>query len=217
MAPVVRPGAREGGLRCARKYSSYTSVSSRDLHPLIDLCHRRWTIPLVAELERTGGERFAVLGARLGVARETLKRALDAAIELGLVERNPGYGHPLRPEYLLAKHGLRIAAACRVVVDTAGAARADLIGRKWSLPVLAAVADGAGRYSEIDAALEPASPRALTQALDDLVGAGCLHRDLIDERPPRPRYRLTRSSRRLADAARALADAASASAPRRRA
>lgn len=163
----------------------------------------------MARLGRTGGERFAVLALDLGVARQTLRRALDAAIDLGLVTPNPGTGHPLRPEYLLTGAGRHLAVACRSTVQAAGPAR-PLIGRKWTLPVLVAVAGGAERFSEIEAALAGATPRALAKALDDLVDAGLLDRDLMDERPPRPRYRVARTTRRLARAAISLAVAASA-------
>ena len=41
------------------------------------------------------------LQRRLDVTRDSLRRALDALIALGYVRRNEGYGHPLRPEYLI--------------------------------------------------------------------------------------------------------------------
>lgn len=201
------------GWRVEQKYISYTSVSTRSStsapEALVPLCHHRWTIPLVARLGRTGGERFAVLGHDLGVARQTLRRALDAAVDLGLVTPNPGYGHPLRPEYLLTERGRHLASGCRATVDAAAAA-SIAIDRKWTLPVLVAVFAGAARFSEVEAALPSATPRALAQALDDGVDAGLLERELLDERPPRPTYRVTRPTRRLARAASRLAAAASA-------
>mgnify|MGYP006282114849 CR=1 FL=1 len=159
---------------------------------------------------RTGGARFAVLAHELGVARQTLRRALDAAIERGLVEANPGYGHPLRPEYVLTDEGRRLAPACRAVVGASRRSAPDLAGRKWTLPVLAAVHGGAHRFSEIEDALDDATPRALAMSLDELEEAGLLVRTLVDGRPPRPRYRVSRSARRLAIAAARLAADASA-------
>src|SRR5215213_11761735 len=77
---------------------------------LIALFHHRWAPPALAELARRDGVRFVELQNRLGVGRESLRRALDALLELGYARRNPGYGHPLRPEYLVTEPG---AAAVR--------------------------------------------------------------------------------------------------------
>ena len=172
---------------------------------LVPLCHNRWTIPLVARLGRNGGGRFAVLGQDLGVARQTLRRALDAGIDLGLVMPNPGYGHPLRPEYLLTEGGHRIARAAQGVIRALPEANAELTGRKWTLPVLVAVGGGAERFSEVEAVLPQATPRALAKTLDDLTEAAWLVRDVWDERPPRACYRIAPVARRLTRAATKLA------------
>lgn len=190
-------------LRGTQNDSKYTFVSSQPFEPLVSLCHHRWIVPVVASIGP--GRRFAVLQRDLGVARETLRRALDACLDRGLVQPNPGYGHPLRPEYLLTAQGKRIAEACIEVLRAAGAHRADLIGRKWSLPVLAAIASGDERFTEISDSLPGATPRALTRALTELEEAHCIRRDLMDERP---RYRITSEGRGLAAAACALAEAA---------
>src|ERR671932_1580387 len=79
------------------------------IEELIALFHHRWSAAVLAELRRTRGTRFVVLSKSLGVGRESLRRTLDALIELGLVRRNPGYGHPLRPEYLLTRRGEAVA------------------------------------------------------------------------------------------------------------
>lgn len=36
---------------------------------------------------------------------------MDHLIKIGLLERNPGYGHPLRPEFRLTQLGIEAAAA----------------------------------------------------------------------------------------------------------
>ena len=86
----------------------------------------------------------------------------------------------------------------------------ELVFRKWTLPALVALDGGAERFTEIEAGLVSASPRALAQALNELVEAGMVVRELVDERPPRPLYRISRPTRPLARAARRLAVAASA-------
>ena len=187
-------------------------MSSSSVQPaaLVPLCHNRWTIPLVARLGRTRGERFAVVAHDLGVARQTLRRALDAAIDLGLVVPNPGRGHPLRPEYLLTEAGRAIARAAADVVQATPGSAAELVGKKWTLPVLLAVSEGAERFSEVAAALPDATPRALAKALDDLVAAEWIEREVWDDHPPRPSYRIASVTRRLAHAASTLVAARSA-------
>lgn len=121
------------------------------IEELIALCHHRWSAPVLAELGRTRGARFVVLVNRLGVGRASLQRTLAALVELGLVRRNPGYGHPLRPEYLLTPEGEEAAVRCaRLLAAVDG--KADVLLRKWSLPVLFALR-GNARFSELREAL----------------------------------------------------------------
>ncbi|MGH2451320.1 MAG: winged helix-turn-helix transcriptional regulator, partial [Candidatus Limnocylindria bacterium] len=69
------------------------------------LFHHRWAAPVLAELDRSRGSRFVTLSNRLALSRESLRRTLTALIDAGLVMKNPGYGHPLRPEYILTERG----------------------------------------------------------------------------------------------------------------
>lgn len=175
-----------------------------ELSRLVRLTHHRWVIPLVAAIGP--GARFAVLESTLGVARQTLRRALDAADRLGLILRNPGYGHPLRPEYLLSPDGEEVSAACVEVVRQARALDGlELVGRKWILPILAGLAHGgATTFAELQALATPITPAALTRTLDDLLEAGWIERETYAVRPGRAPYRLARRTRPLARAAREL-------------
>ena len=74
---------------------------------LAQLFHHRWAVPVLAELHRTSGSRFVTLHRRLGIGRESLRRTLASLAEQDLVARNPGYGHPLRPEYVLTPNRAR--------------------------------------------------------------------------------------------------------------
>lgn len=167
---------------------------------LVDLCHHRWTIPVLAEIDRTRGSRFATLGGKLGVSNESLRRTLRALEAEGLVARNPGYGHPLRPEYVFTEHGVRLGPRARQVLETLRG-HEDVGLKKWSLPVLAAL-DEPRRFSEIGAALPRATPRALTLALKDLRASGLVRRTVTDDYPPAVVYELTPAARPIADAAR---------------
>jgi len=166
---------------------------------LVALFHNRWSVPILAELHRQRGSRFATLARMLGTNRESLRRTLAALIEGGLVGRNPGYGHPLRPEYVLTTRGARIAARSRPLVDLLRARGLEEVGlKKWSMPVVFALGDGPRRFSELREALEGISPRALALALKDLEAAGLVDRRVTGDYPPATVYRLTRTSRPLA-------------------
>jgi DNA-binding HxlR family transcriptional regulator len=168
-------------------------VSIRDL---IKLFHHRWAPSVLAELGRQRGSRFVTLSRMLGIGRESLRRTLGALIEQKLVARNPGYGHPLRPEYVLTERGKSVAPRCeRLLAALDG--DADVVMRKWSVPVLVLL-ERPARFSELRAGLPGVSARALAIALKDLQRAGLVERS-VDEQtyPPTVVYTATRTARRL--------------------
>lgn len=169
---------------------------------LLQLSHNRWSIPVLAEIARTRGTRAATLVGRLGVSGESLRRTLSSLQELGLVTRNPGYGHPLRPEYLLTARGAELASAATAVVD-AISGQEDVALRKWSLPVLAQL-QRPRRFSELRGLLPAATPRALTLALKELQAAGLVSRQVTDSYPPAVAYAATERGAAAARAAAAL-------------
>jgi DNA-binding HxlR family transcriptional regulator len=154
---------------------------------------------ILAELHRQRGSRFVTLARTLGLSRESLRRTLAALIEGGLIGRNPGYGHPLRPEYVLTRAGVPLAAACKPLVESLRRRGLEEVGlKKWSMPAVLALADGPMRFSELREALEGVSPRALTLALKDLEAAELVDRRVTNDYPPATVYRLTPGSRSLA-------------------
>ena len=165
------------------------------IEDLIALCHHRWSAPVLAELGRTRGARFVVLVNRLGVGRASLQRTLAALVELGLVRRNPGYGHPLRPEYLLTPEGEEAASRCeRLLAAVDG--KTGVLLRKWSLPVLVALR-GNSRFSELREALPGITARALALALKDLERTGLVTRRVEETYPPSTLYAATAEAVRL--------------------
>ena len=174
---------------------------------LVALFHNRWSVPILAELHRQRGSRFVTLARTLGMSRESLRRTLAALIESGLVGRNPGYGHPLRPEYVLTTRGERIAARSRPLVELLrGRHLEDVALKKWSMPVVYALSDQPLRFSELRDRLEGISPRALTLALKELEASGIVERRVTDDYPPATSYRLAANAKRLASLVGELAD-----------
>jgi DNA-binding HxlR family transcriptional regulator len=173
---------------------------------IADLSGHRWTLPILAHLHATSGSRFVPLANELGLSRDALRETLAALIAAGLVMRNPGYGHPLRPEYVLTDRGRRIAPICSALLSASREAGVERVAlRKWSLPILEALSTER-RYGELRRAVG-ATPRALTLALKELVSAGLVERSVHDGFPPSTTYRITPRSRRLRRQARRLAAA----------
>src|SRR5262249_30914754 len=136
-----------------------------------------------------------------GVTGESLRRTLGYLQGEDLLDRNPGYGHPLRPEYVLTPTGRRVAPAAREILE-ALSGREGVGLKKWSLPVLAALAEPR-RFSEWRAEL-PVTPRGLALALKALEDAGLVRRTVTDDRPPQTRYRAAPAARGIVRAARRL-------------
>jgi DNA-binding HxlR family transcriptional regulator len=99
----------------------------------------------------------------------------------------------VRPEYVLTDQGKRIAQRCAKLLATS---EDELLLRKWSLPVLAALGQPA-RFSELRAAIPGVTPRALALALKDLQAANLVERRIEDAYPPRTLYTPTPEGRRL--------------------
>jgi DNA-binding HxlR family transcriptional regulator len=163
------------------------------------LFHHRWAAPVLAELHRSKGSRFVTLLNRLGLGRDSLRRTLTALIDAGLVAKNPGYGHPLRPEYVLTERGAPVATACARLLSALDRLDANDVGlKKWSMPTVLALADGERRYSELRKRLPEVTARALALALKDLAAVGLVERRVRPDYPPATVYRLRPRARPLA-------------------
>jgi DNA-binding HxlR family transcriptional regulator len=163
----------------------------------------RWLMPLMAHLADGGGSRFAVMLAKLGLSRSSLVASLDQLAKAGWVRRNPGHGHPLRPEYVLTAGGEPVAAFCHKVMkerERLGLEPSGLL--RWSLPLVARLDGDRVRFSALRIALAPVTPRALSLTLKQMLSVSLLDRDLEDDFPPVPIYALSGRGRSLAEAMR---------------
>ena len=168
---------------------------------LVQLGSHRWLVPLLADLAGHKGARFVELIHRLELPRDSLSRTLAAAVAIGWVARNPGHGHPLRPEYILTEVGTATAARAAAIAEAQqeiglppGAAT------RWGLPLVAGIGAGHDRFNALSRLLTPATPRALSQGLTALGKRGLVTREVLDLRPPASRYDLTKSGALLAAA-----------------
>ncbi|KQZ69401.1 hypothetical protein ASE06_00825 [Sphingopyxis sp. Root214] len=168
---------------------------------LIQLGSHRWLVPLLADLAAHKGARFVELIHRLGLSRDSCARTLEAATAIGWVQRNPGHGHPLRPEYILTESGAAVAARAATISE----AQSEIglppgAATRWGLPLIVGIGAGHDRFNALSRLLIPATPRALSQGLTALGKHGLVTREILDMRPPASRYDLTKRGTLLAAA-----------------
>lgn len=172
--------------------------------PLVDLIalsRNRWAVALLADLAAHRGARFVELLHRLALPRDSLARTLNALGELGWVMRNPGHGHPLRPEYLLTPEGARLAAGAKSIAAAQiqlGLAPGALT--RWGMPLVRTIGSSRARFNELAKTLAAATPRAISQGLQTLAANDLVAREVVDSYPPMSLYRLTPGGLLLADA-----------------
>lgn len=77
---------------------------------------------------------------------------------------------------------------------------AQLIGDRWSIVILEALADGGLRYGELAEAIPQISSNLLAQRLKTLTAAGLLVAEPYSSRRDRLRYELSADGRGLAEA-----------------
>lgn len=166
------------------------------------LGERRWAVPVLATLAAEGGgARFVVLLNRLGCARSALVSTLDHLKANGWVAHNPGHGHPLRPEYILTEKGAAIALHTQDIVRASGElGLAPNAFQRWTLPLAFELRPAPLRFTQLKSELVPATPRALSLTLKQMMAHELVARDIVEDFPPVPLYGLTHRGETLARA-----------------
>lgn len=159
-----------------------------DIKSFVNTTSKAWSIPILSKLHAGIAGRQAPLLAATGASRTAFAQSMDHLITIGLLERNPGYGHPLRPEFRLTELGISAAAIADKILSVTANQDQDLIRRSWTLPVLTAI-HRPSHFGEIKRNLGTISDRALSQSLKTMEIRNWVRRD-VDEaaRPPRSIY-----------------------------
>lgn len=169
------------------------------LDAILALGKQRWLVALMAQMQVRRGARFVELARAIGTSRESLSRTIELALSEGWIARNPGHGHPLRPEYVLTERGQTIGAVAEKIAN--GIMSLDVAPSgltRWSLPLLHALGRGSDRFNLLARVLAPATPRALSQGLKALAANDLVEREIETGFPPTSRYRLTERGKTLA-------------------
>jgi DNA-binding HxlR family transcriptional regulator len=159
-----------------------------DINSLVNLTSRAWALPILACLNDGVPGRQAPLLTATGASRTAFAQSIDHLISIGLLERNPGHGHPLRPEFRLTARGKSAAELASRIQHLSGGENQDLLRRSWTVPVLT-VLHRPSQFTEIKRRLLTISDRALSQSLQSMEERLWVRRS-VDEamRPPKPIY-----------------------------
>lgn len=169
---------------------------------LFELFHHKWAMPVLAEVFEPGGGRFAALTKKLGASQGAMRQTLAHLVEIGLLEKDSLYGHPLRPEFNLTRVGKNVAQKCRNLSPHLQD-HPSLADSKWAIATIAELGSRR-RFSELRDALPSATDRALSQALKTCLQAQVAVRKVTDDFPPTTQYELADGTEDLLQAVREL-------------
>lgn len=169
-----------------------------DINLIVKITSRAWSLNILALMHSGTPGRQAPLLYASGASRTAFTHSLVHLVNLGLLERNPGHGHPLRPEYRLTPKGAEIATIAERINTVAP--ENSLLRRTWTIPVLA-VSHKPRYFGEIKTDLGLITDRALSQSLQQLQANRWLKRT-VDTRknPPRPIYQAVNAGIKICQA-----------------
>lgn len=158
------------------------------IESFVNITSRAWAIPILSSLHVGVPGRQATLLTATGASRTAFAQSMDHLIQIGLLERNPGYGHPLRPEFRLTQLGKEAAAIADKVQRISTEDDQRLLRKSWTLPVLTSLQTPC-HFSDIKRNLHTITDRALSQSLRSMEVKDWVQRS-VDEtaRPPRSIY-----------------------------
>lgn len=150
-----------------------------DIELLVKLTSRAWSLNILAQMRAGVPGRQAPLLAATQASRTSFAASLDHLVRLGLLQKNPGHGHPLRPEFHLTPQGIAAAdAAARIMkVLPDDDAAAALLRRSWVVPILA-LTDRPQRFSVLKSGLVKITDRALSTSLGKLEDHNWIRREI---------------------------------------
>ncbi|WP_298936091.1 winged helix-turn-helix transcriptional regulator [uncultured Ruegeria sp.] len=161
-----------------------------DISTLVKLTSRAWSLNILALLHSGLPGRQAPLLAATNASRTAFASSLAHLVQLGMIERNPGHGHPLRPEFRLTTTGRQAAEMAQSFVKTVPDEREfGLLRKTWTVPILA-LTGSPYRFSMIKSDLSPITDRALSSSLHQLEAQDWIRRDIVTSgRMPFPTYK----------------------------
>lgn len=159
-----------------------------DTNQLVKITSRAWSLPILSNLHAGVAGRQAPLLKATGASRTAFAKSMEHLIEIGLLERNPGHGHPLRPEFRLTHRGKAAAKLAHQIQSAPKTQDQDLLRRTWTLPILTALR-APSHFIDIKRSLPSITDRALSQSLKSMEQRQWVQRSVNETaRPPRSIY-----------------------------
>ena len=145
------------------------------------LSSRAWSLPVLAHLGTAGfrGCRVSPTAHAVGAGRNIVGQTFGHLVDVGMLVRAQGHGHPLRPEYQLTAQGKATAQWARAFLDRVSDEEWNTARRAWTLPVLRLV-DTPRSFSHLRSDLRPVTDRGLSLCLGRLVDAELIARRTLD-------------------------------------
>jgi DNA-binding HxlR family transcriptional regulator len=160
-----------------------------DIKLFVNVTSRAWSLSILSNLHSGVPGRQAALLSAIGASRTAFAQSMNHLIKIGLLERNPGHGHPLRPEFRLTQIGIQAAEIASQIHDVSRIEDQDLLRRSWTLPILSSL-QTPRHFNEIKKKLITITDRALSQSLRSMEDRNWVHRSINSTaRPPRSLYR----------------------------
>ncbi|MVO15316.1 transcriptional regulator [Rhodobacteraceae bacterium CY05] len=158
------------------------------IESFVNITSRAWALPILSSMHAGIAGRQAPLLVATGASRTAFAQSMDHLITMGLVERNPGHGHPLRPEFRLTPLGIAAAEIASKIQNVSADEDQDLLRRSWTLPVLTSL-HSSSHFNDIKRKLPRITDRALSQSLKSMEVRSWVRRS-VDEtaRPPKSIY-----------------------------
>lgn len=176
-----------------------------DINLIVNITSKAWALPILAKLHDGIPARQAALLLATGATRTAFRQSIDHLISIGLIERNPGFGHPLRPEFRLTQSGQVAAEMADEILSDLENEALVLLRRSWTLPVLTTLRKPQ-QFATIKRSLGAISDRALSQSLRGMESRQWIKRQVdIEARPPRPIYSSVNLGAVISDATRMVA------------
>lgn len=171
------------------------------IRAFVNLTSRAWALTILSLLHEGVPGRQALLLAKSGASRTAFAQSLRHLVELGMLERNPGHGHPLRPEYRLTGQGAKAAKLAHQIQQVAKPEDQFLLRRAWTLPILTTL-QKPGHFNDIKRILPMITDRALSQSLKSMEDRAWVQRSVNDlARPPRSLYSAINTGKKLSEIA----------------
>lgn len=172
-----------------------------DINNLVKITSRAWSLKILALMHEGVPGRQAPLLSAAQASRTSFAASLTHLVDLQLLERNPGHGHPLRPEFRLTAEGTQAAKmASKIINAVPQPTETKILRKSWVVPILA-VTERPRHFIEIKSDLSSITDRALSQSLGLLHERKWLRRDVDSTRRPlRPTYHATNIGEQISNA-----------------